>query len=80
MPTILSLAGVPVPDTCAGQNISKVLKGGTVDVRESQYIMHIANAKTREAGPNYAPFFRGVYTKQFTYAITADGDLFDKIS
>jgi hypothetical protein len=75
MPSILSLAGLKVPDNCMGQDFSPVMLGKKGPDPESQFIMHIDNKKvTRDRKINPAPFFRGVRTKRYTYAIGINGE------
>ena len=86
MPTVCSLAGVGVPETCVGQDLSAAVRRGRAEGTvhkgqspwpdpESQFIMHIA----RKGGANDAPFFRGVRTKRYTYTVREVGPwlLFD---
>jgi len=72
MPTLCGLAGVAIPKTCEGQNLSPWIRGKDGPRPASQFIMHIAK-KNAAGGDNHpAPLFRGVVTERFTYAVFPD--------
>jgi arylsulfatase A-like enzyme len=75
MPTLCGLAGVPIPDTCQGQDFSGRFLGRGGPDPESQFIMHISKLNASGANSHPAPRFRGVRTKQYTYAFGIDAPL-----
>ncbi len=79
MPTLCALAGLDVPSTCAGQDFSPLLTGGQGPDPEAQFIMHIAKDNASGGNKHPAPLFRGVRTRNHTFAVKPDGDgfLFD---
>jgi len=79
MPTLCALAGLDVPSTCAGQDFSPLLTGGTGPDPEAQFIMHIAKENASGGNKHPAPLFRGVRTRTHTFAVKPDGEgfLFD---
>lgn len=72
-PTVCGLAGIPVPDTCMGKDLSAAMRGQKVDSPESAFIMHISTAGAEDRQINNAPLFRGVRTSRYTYAVAEDG-------
>jgi arylsulfatase A-like enzyme len=56
MPTLLGLMELPVPATCQGRNRAAAIKAGQDDGEESVPLYF------------FAPAWRGVYTKDFTYS------------
>jgi arylsulfatase A-like enzyme len=60
MPTLLGLMEIPPPATCDGRNLAPYLLAEDDDAVESVPLM------------NYAPSWRGVFTKEFTYSEPAD--------
>lgn len=72
MPTIIALAGLPVPDTCEGLDFSPTLRGGQGPEPESQFIMHIDKHHASGGIRHPAPLFRGVRTARHTYAVYPD--------
>ena len=84
-PTLCGLAGLPVPASCQGLNVAPALFGEPMSEPESQFIMHISNAKEYEKVEDnpkarvFREFFRGVRTKRYTYAVGVNGPwkLFD---
>lgn len=72
-PSLCSLAGVPVPESCMGIDLSGAMRGDPAPSSESAFLMHIQkrSASLGEAHP--APLFRGVRTARYTYALAEDG-------
>ena len=78
LPTIAGLAGVPIPASHDGHNLSPLLRGEKIKEPEYQPIMHIFSGLA--GAPNHpAELFRGVRTSRFTYAaaVAEDFVLFD---
>jgi arylsulfatase A-like enzyme len=78
MPTVLSLAGLNVPDTVEGSDYSNVIKGAQKGIEESALIMCPApfgEWRRDNGGVEY----RGVRTRRYTYVRKLDGPwlLFD---
>ena len=73
MPTLCGLAGIPVPESCAGQDFSGHILGGAGPEPEAQLIMHIAKDNASGGASHPAPLFRGVRTVQYTYTINEHG-------
>lgn len=61
MPTLLGLMDISAPSSCDGQNLTPHLLAEDDDAVASVPLM------------NYAPSWRGVFTKDFTYSELADG-------
>lgn len=60
MPTLLSLMDVPVPDTCAGHDLSRaLLRGSGTGTPEIMPMFHLANGLLA---------WRGLYTPRYTYS------------
>ena len=59
MPTLLGLAGVTVPDSCAGIDFSPLILGEEMQTPSSQFIMGM---------PSWPVSFRGVRTDRYTLA------------
>ena len=86
-PTLCGLASLPVPASCHGVNLAPAGRGEPVPGPDSQFIMHISNKKEAEKvasdakAPVFRPFFRGVRTQQYTYAVGVNGPwlLFDNL-
>jgi arylsulfatase A-like enzyme len=78
-PTLCGLAGIPVPETCVGQDFTPTLAGAPGPDPDSQFIMHIQKGNASHGVGHPAPIFRGVRTKTHTYAVGPDGfeQLFD---
>lgn len=74
MPTLLSLAGITIPDTCSGKDLSGVVLGTGGATPKSQFIMHISNTNENvdQGDGRVAMLFRGVRTGQYTLAIYHD--------
>lgn len=76
MPTLLGLAGVPVPDTCEGRDHAPAVRGETFRGNEAAYIMSIAPFSEYRGQP-----WRGIRTRSHTYVRNLDGPwlLFDNL-
>ena len=73
MPSLVSLAGLSVPSTCDGLDLSAAFRGEAVREPESQFIMHIDKHHASNGIKHPAPLFRGVRTARHTYARWKDG-------
>jgi len=74
MPTLCSLAGIPIPEQAVGVDFSGAILGRDSAEPGSQFLMNIAAEHPRqmdEPGPP-AEFYRGVTSGQYTYAVTAE--------
>lgn len=71
-PSLCALAGVPVPDTCEGQDLSAALRGEPTQPPASQFLMHVSKKHASGGEHHPAPLFRGVTTGRYTYACYAD--------
>ena len=86
-PTLCGLAGMPVPASCQGLSFAPALLGQPMKGPESQFIMHISNAKEYDKVADnpkarvFREFFRGVRTPRYTYAVGVNGPwlLFDNL-
>jgi arylsulfatase A-like enzyme len=84
-PTLCGLAGLPAPATCGGADFAPALFGQPMKGPDSQFIMHISNKKEFDKVADdpkarvFRPFFRGVRTPRYTYAVGVRGPwvLFD---
>ncbi len=56
MPTILGMMSLPIPDTCDGQDLTPHILAGDDDAVASVPLFY------------FAPSWRGVFTKEFTYS------------
>ena len=72
MPTLCSLARVPVPETCVGLDFSQAIIAQGGPTPESQPIMHISKENASGGNSHPAPIFRGVRTPRHTYAVYPD--------
>ena len=89
MPTLLGLAGLPIPDTVDGVDLSAVLRGEDEDGPESVLIMNpcpfsIGDPRGHDQYPDYQGMrleYRGVVTRRHTYVRTIDRPwlLFDNV-
>ncbi len=79
MPSLCSLAGIPVPPTCEGINLSPIMRGQPGPTPASQFMMHVSKGNASGGDGHPAPLFRGVTTGRYTYAVQPDGPwcLFD---
>lgn len=72
MPTLLSLAGLEIPETVEGRNLAPILTGEKGDDTEAVLIscpQPFGQWHAKKGGKEY----RGVRTKQYTYACDLDG-------
>ncbi|MCY4188503.1 MAG: sulfatase [Bryobacterales bacterium] len=67
-PTLCGMAGIPVPDTCVGRDLSAIARGAAADGPEHQFLMHIAKSHASRGIDHPAPVFRGIRTNRYTYA------------
>ncbi len=67
-PTLCGLAGIPVPASCVGQDLSAAVRGESVDGPEHQFLMHISKSHASGGIDHTAPLFRGIRTPRYTYA------------
>jgi arylsulfatase A-like enzyme len=72
-PTLCALAGIAIPEGFQGQDFSGHVLRGDGPTPESQFIMHIAKENASGGNAHPAPVFRGVRSRQYTYALLADG-------
>lgn len=79
MPTLCGLAGREVPAQCRGRNLASVVTGEAPEPDSAQFIMHISKNNASGGQKHPAPTFRGVRTRQYTYAVKEEGPwvLFD---
>ena len=80
MPTLLGLAGLPVPGRCEGVDLSACLRGESEDAPDAVLLMNPCPFSIGDPrGPDQVPSFqgmrmeyRGVRTRRYTYARTID--------
>jgi len=70
LPTLLSLAGLPVPENIEGENMANVIDNPGVGRAKAALIMNVSPFADK------ADEYRGVYTSQYAYAKTLDGPWF----
>lgn len=75
MPTLCGLAGLPVPETCSGQDFSGHILRGNGPEPDAQLIMHISKKNASGGDAHPAPLFRGLRTSRYTYTINENGPL-----
>ncbi|MEX2443725.1 MAG: sulfatase [Alkalispirochaeta sp.] len=88
MPSLLSLCGVPIPDTVEGVDLSAEILGDAEPRRRGALIaLYVANGQWREGrdgGPLniYGREYRGIRTERYTYVVDLDGPwlLFDNVA
>ncbi len=81
MPTLLGLAGIGIPDTVEGVDLSPFIRGETGDPPESVLFMNpcsfeIGDARGEDQYPDYKGKqmqYRGVRTERYTYVRTIEG-------
>lgn len=81
MPTLLGLAGLPVPESVEGVDLSPFLTGDQQDPPESVLIMNpcpfsIGDSRGDDQYPDFRGMrfeYRGVITHRYTYVRTIDG-------
>jgi arylsulfatase A-like enzyme len=78
-PTLCGLARIPVPKSCAGRDLSGVMRGEHVPASEAVIIMNETNG---DGNDPEAIGFRGVRTLTHTYAVAFDGRwlLYDNVA
>ncbi|APY11644.1 hypothetical protein BWZ22_10490 [Seonamhaeicola sp. S2-3] len=77
LPSLLSLSNIEIPETIEGENLAKLIKNPNSEADRAALVMNVA-----PFGANYNdPPYRGIRTKQYTYAITPDGPcmLYDNV-
>lgn len=68
-PTLCGLAGIDVPESCMGRDLSGAVRGEDIRGPEHQFLMHISKSQAGGGGLNHpAPLFRGIRTQRHTYA------------
>ena len=72
-PTLCGIAGLQVPSSCAGRDLSSAMRGEATRFPESSFLMHIQKTNATGGEDNPAPLFRGVRTDTHTYAVAEDG-------
>lgn len=77
LPTLLGLAGVKIPPTVEGEDLSPLLRAGHDTNRAALYMS--VKPFTRNVPPDKSREYRAIRTSQFTYARSLDGPwlLFD---
>lgn len=79
-PTLCGLAGINPPEECRGQDFSPVILGKPGPDPASQFILvnnfqrNYFRSQLDPLKPNIFYPFRGVRTKQYTYAVNAEGE------
>jgi len=68
-PTLCALAGIQIPPSCIGRDLSAAFLGKPFERSESAFLMHMATGRPAQEGY----IFRGVRTEEFTYAEKEDG-------
>lgn len=68
LPTLLSLAGVPIPGTAQGRDHAPAVRGEPFEGNEAAYTMSIAPFAEYRGQP-----WRGLRTERYTYACNLDG-------
>jgi arylsulfatase A-like enzyme len=73
LPTLLSMAGIPVPDAIEGENMADVINNEEIARDKAALIMNVSPFAGK------ADEYRGVYTSRYAYVKTLDGPwlLFD---
>jgi arylsulfatase A-like enzyme len=70
LPTLLSLAELPVPETIEGENMAGVIEDPAVGKDKAALIMNVSPFAGK------ADEYRGVYTSRYAYVKTLDGPWF----
>jgi arylsulfatase A-like enzyme len=76
MPTLCGLAGIPVPQSCSGQDFSGHVLRGEGPEPDAQLIMHISKKNASGGDAHPAPLFRGARTARHTYAANENGPMY----
>ncbi|HPP54166.1 MAG TPA: sulfatase-like hydrolase/transferase, partial [Thermoguttaceae bacterium] len=69
MPTLLALAGLPVPKTVEGEDLSHLLRDGPAEADRTVLIMNVAPFADNFEGKEY----RGLRTSRYTYVLDLEG-------
>ena len=78
-PTLCGLAGIPVPQSCSGRDISAVMKGGhatphaTPPATSTAGVILMANRGGGFWFSDPTPFYRGIRTQTHTYCVAEEG-------
>ncbi len=77
LPSILSLAGVPIPDTVEGEDLSGLIKGHDVERERAALFMGVA-----PFGSDDFKAYRGIRTSRYSYVRDSDGPwlLYDNVT
>lgn len=67
-PTLCGMAGIPVPSSCEGRDLSAAMRGEPIDGPEHQFLMHIQKSHASGGVNHTSPLFRGIRTPRYTYA------------
>ena len=67
-PTLCGMAGIPVPATCVGRDLSGAVRGEPLEGPEHQFLMHISKSHASGGVNHTSPLFRGIRTRRYTYA------------
>jgi arylsulfatase A-like enzyme len=68
MPTLLGLCGMPIPSTVQGMDYSATFRGESTKERDSAFLFNVHHG----SGPGTD--WRGIRTKEWTYAYHSSGD------
>ena len=69
LPTLLSLAGIAIPDSVEGEDLSRLITNDKTDVDRAALVMSVSPF----AGYHGGRAFRGIRTARYTYVRSADG-------
>lgn len=77
MPTLLSMAGAPIPEGVQGQDLTQLITGGPGEVPSSSLVMSVAPFNINYLA--HMPAYRGIYTARYAYMRALQGPwlLFD---
>jgi arylsulfatase A-like enzyme len=77
MPTLLSMAGAPIPEGVQGQDLSHLVTGAPGDAPTSSLVMSVAPFNINYLA--HMPAYRGIYTSRYAYMRSLQGPwlLFD---
>jgi arylsulfatase A-like enzyme len=70
-PTLCGLAGIPIPEHCAGRDFSKAMTAGKAISAGAVILM--ADSGAASSAENDIPAYRGIRTGTHTYAVMEDG-------
>jgi arylsulfatase A-like enzyme len=81
-PTLCGLAGIPVPKSCQGRDLSSVMRGETHGHTPSEGVFLLAGNHAASEAENDVPEYRGIRTPTHTYAVVKDGRwlLYDNVT